>query len=159
MEDEWQTLKKGSGMFRIVVLLVLAIGFFALPSFSPSGPRAETLSAEERAINAVIEAQLAAFKRHDAEAAFSHAAPDIQARFQTAENFIAAVATQYLPLYSPKRVAFLGLVQEDGATIQRLKVLGPEGGEYIAYYPMERQSDGVWKIGGCHLEPVAGLDA
>ena len=140
-------------MPRMLISLVVAALFLL-----PSGAMAETLSKKEQAINAVISAQLDAFRHHDAAAAFSLAAPDIQARFQSAENFIAAVATQYLPLYSSKRVEFLGLAEEGTDAIQRLKVLGSDGKEYIAYYPMELQPDGSWKIGGCHVEPIAGLD-
>ena len=148
-------------MSRLLFSLILVVGLF-LP---PAATGQESLSAEERAINAVIQAQLDAFKNHDADAAFALAAPGIQARFRTAEAFISMVAAQYLPLYSPKRTEFLGLVEEGAAVIQRLKVLGPDDNEYIAYYPMERQANGSWKIGGCYIEPFTeseptpGVDA
>ncbi|MEW5704428.1 MAG: DUF4864 domain-containing protein [Pseudomonadota bacterium] len=142
-------------MSRLLSTFVLVIGFLLPHALAAKGP----LTAEESAINTVIQAQLDAFRRHDAKAAFSYAAPGIQAKFRTAENFISMVATQYLPLYSPKRVEFLGLSQERGGVLQRLKVLGPDDREYVAYYPMERQPDGSWRIGGCFIEPAAGFDA
>ncbi len=136
-------------MARLLFSLILGVGLF-LP---PAATGQEPLAAEEPAINAVIQAQLDAFKNHDADAAFALAAPGIKARFRTAEDFISMIATQYLPLYSPKRTEFLGRVKKGAAVIQRLKVLGPDDNEYIAYYPMERQADGIWKIGGCYIEP------
>lgn len=142
-------------MARLLFSLILVGGLF-LP---PAATGQELSSSEERAINAVIQAQLDAFKNHDADAAFALAAPGIKARFQTAEDFISMVAAQYLPLYNPKQTEFLGFVEEGPAVIQRLKVLGPDGNEYIAYYPMERQADGIWKIGGCYIEPFAAEPA
>ncbi|MGB1548220.1 MAG: DUF4864 domain-containing protein [Alphaproteobacteria bacterium] len=142
-------------MPRLLVSFLLVVGLFV--PFAAGGE--ESLSAgEERAINTVIQAQINAFKNHDADAAFALAAPGIQAKFQTAENFISMVATQYLPLYSPKRTEFLGLVADGAAVIQRVKVVGPDDNEYIAYYPMERQENGSWKIGGCYIEPVTEPD-
>jgi hypothetical protein len=30
-------------------------------------------------------------------------------------------------------------------------VVGPDGLSYLAYYTMERQADGSWRINGCYL--------
>ena len=30
-------------------------------------------------------------------------------------------------------------------------VIGPDGLAYLAYYTMERQADGTWRISGCYL--------
>jgi hypothetical protein len=41
---------------------------------------------------------------------------------------------------------------------QKMIVVGPDGKSYIALY-MEKQSDGTWRIAGCTLLEIPGLDA
>ena len=36
-------------------------------------------------------------------------------------------------------------------TVRSLFVIGPDGHAYMAFYTMERQPDGSWRISGCHL--------
>ena len=33
-------------------------------------------------------------------------------------------------------------------------MVGPDGLSYLAYYTMERQADGTWRISGCFLVRV-----
>ena len=103
------------------------------------------------AIRAVIEDQLAAFRRDDAAAAFAHASARIQARFQTPEIFMRMVRGGYQPVYRPRLVEFRDIFEWHGLPTQRVYLVGPDGVPVIALYPMERQPDGNWKIDGCTL--------
>ena len=117
--------------------------------------RAEPIEAGDRAaIRAVIENQIAAFRRDDAEAAFGYAAPSIQAMFGTPENFIRMVRQDYQAVYRPREVEFRELEMRHGIPTQRVLVVGPDGTPKLALYPMQRQPDGAWRIAGCTLVPA-----
>jgi Domain of unknown function (DUF4864) len=60
-------------------------------------------------IRSIIEQQLQAFQSDNSAAAFALASPDIQAQFQTPENFMKMVKTGYLPVYRPRSVVFEGM--------------------------------------------------
>ncbi|MFP6745039.1 MAG: DUF4864 domain-containing protein [Alphaproteobacteria bacterium] len=114
--------------------------------------QSESLSDDDRqAIRAVIADQLAAFQRDDGAAAFAQATPNIQAIFQSPEVFMRMVREAYQPVYRPSQVEFREVVDFRGAPAQRVFLVGPDGIAVIALYPMERQSDGTWRINGCYL--------
>ena len=128
----------------LAVILLLAPGL---------ARAAETLSDGDRAaIRQVIESQLAAFKRDDGAAAYGYATPMIQQKFGTAENFMAMVKTGYPAVYRPQAVEFRELASDDAmGVVQKVFFIGPDGRGVLAYYPMERQPDGSWKINGCFV--------
>jgi uncharacterized protein DUF4864 len=113
---------------------------------------AATLGAADRAaIRAVIEEQLAAFQRDDEIAAFDLASPTIQQQFRSSGNFMRMVRNGYLPVYRPRSVQFGDIETVEGAIIQRVELVGPDGAPALAHYVMERQPDGSWRINGCFL--------
>ncbi len=128
--------------------------FFALPAVAQTMP-SDVGEADKQAIRMVIEEQLGAFQRDDAQAAFAQASPNIQAIFQTPDRFMAMVRGGYPPVYRPRQVEFRDIVDIDGAPTQRVFIIGPDGAPVMALYPMELQADGTWKIGGCYLIPAA----
>ena len=121
--------------------------------FNTAAPAAETLTPADRgAIRAVIEEQLEAFRRDDAEAAFGLAAPGIQHTFVTPERFMIMVRRGYRQVYRPSVVEFRELRHvEDVGPVQSVYFEGQDGDAVMALYPMERQPDGSWRINGCHL--------
>jgi hypothetical protein len=129
--------------FATIILCLWATGLLA---------QSVTLSDDDRlAIQAVITDQLDAFQRDDGPAAFAQATPDIQARFQSAANFMRMVRDAYQPVYRPRQVEFRDVVDFHDAPAQRVFLIGPDGVPVIALYPMARQEDGSWRIDGCYL--------
>lgn len=128
--------------WSVIALVVLAVAGAA---------RAGPPQAERAAIVALIEKQVDAFRRDDGAAAFAFASPGIQARFGTPENFIRMVTESYRPVYRPRRMTFLDLVEADGVVAQKVLVEGPDGETVLAVYPVQRQPDGSWRIDGCML--------
>jgi Domain of unknown function (DUF4864) len=106
---------------------------------------------EREAIHGVIQRQLDAFRADDGGAAFSYASPGIQGMFGDAAHFMAMVKSGYPMVYRPRSATFGGLVEIDGQTVQKLRLIGPDGQPALALYFMERESDGSWKIDGCQL--------
>jgi Tfp pilus assembly protein PilP len=115
------------------------------------------LSAEDReAIQQVIRKQLDAFQRDDEAEAFSYAAPAIQARFKTPAEFMRMVRSEYEAVYRPRSTRFLEAFLLNGQVMQPLEVEAPDTSIIVAFYFMERQADGTWRISGCLLGTPEG---
>jgi len=126
-------------------------------AFATGAPADEPLSTGDRdSIRSVIESQLDAFRRDDADDAFSFAAPIIREKFGNAVTFIEMVRTGYRPVYRPSEVVFRDIDMSGTLPIQEVLVVDREGGSFIAHYPMQRQPDGHWLIAGCFLSPFEG---
>ena len=113
-------------------------------------------AADAKAIRAVVQAQLDAFARDDADQAFSYAAPDIRSQFGNAQTFMRMVKIGYPAVYRPASVTFLKPEHDDGATWQAVQLSDAEGQVWIATYRMQRQKNKLWRINGCTLEKSAG---
>lgn len=118
--------------------------------FIPAASAQPVSAADEIAIRRTIEAQMEAFRRDDDAAAFSHASPMIQGMFGTAANFVAMVRTLYAPVHRPRSVDFTDLAEENGALVQKVELIGPDGQPALALYTMVRGPNG-WLIDGCRL--------
>lgn len=131
-------------------LVALLLATFAPAQADGTGPSA----ADRAAIRRVIGAQLEAFKRHDAKAAFAHAAPAIQELFGTPETFMVMVQREYPPIYRPRSFTFGELEVVAGELTQHVTVVGEDGSAAAAFYLMARQGDGSWRVLGCILVPI-----
>jgi len=125
-------------------LLFVAAPLLACAQPYVSGPDAA-------AVREVIEAQIDAFRRDDAQRAFSFAAPGIRQQFGTAENFMRMVQASYAVVYRPQSVRFEKLEVVDDELFQPVRLTDAQGRAWIALYAMERQPDGSWRINGCQL--------
>jgi hypothetical protein len=132
-------------MARALCLLLLALA----PALAPA--QAPVSDADARAVRKVIEAQLDAFQHDDAARAFSYAAAGIQESFGTPENFMTMVRTAYSVVYRPKSVAFDAPQRAGRELVQPVRLTDSDGHAWIALYPMLREADGTWRIGGCQL--------
>ena len=142
-------------IFGLSLALVLALAGHAAPARAES---AADLGGDELAsIRNVIEQQLQAFQVDDGTRAFEFASPDIQRMFQSPDRFMAMVRQGYRPVYRPREVNFLDLIDVGGVPTQRVLLVGPDGDVVTAYYAMERQADGTWKIDGCVLQGAPDL--
>lgn len=134
----------------LLILLALAAWPAPAPAAIPEADRA--------AIQATIEAQIDAFRRNDDAAAFALASPMIQGMFETQDRFMAMVRTLYPPVHRPRLVDFGELVKIDGALVQKVELIGPDGTPALALYTMIRGPDG-WRINGVALTASEKLAA
>ena len=131
-----------------VFQFVLPAFFVALQALMPA--HAEALSAkDEKAVQAVVQSQLAAFAKDDADAAFSYAAPELRKTIGNASAFMAMVKNSYPVVYRPASVAFLKPESAGDDVIQRAQMLDASGASYLAVYSLQRQKDKTWRISGC----------
>jgi Domain of unknown function (DUF4864) len=103
----------------------------------------------------VINAQLEAFRRDDASAAYSLAAPEIRNLFRTPGEFMRMVRIGYKAVYRPRSVRFLHHFVVAAQPVQPLEIVTAEDHLIVAYYVMQRQRDGSWKIAGCSFKRAA----
>ena len=132
---------------RAFLFAVPAI-FVALQTLIPVHARA--LSAkDEKAVQAVVQSQLAAFARDDADNAFSYAAPELRKTIGNASAFMAMVKNSYPVVYRPASVAFLKAEGSGDDVVQKVQMLDASGTSYLAVYSLQRQKDKTWRISGC----------
>lgn len=132
-------------------ILLLSALLSALSIMPASGQSTELPKADGNAIVAVIQSQLSALQADQAAKAFSYASPGIQSMFGTPDRFMQMVRSGYRAVYRPREVQFLDLVIDQGRLAQRVLFVGPDGVPVLAYYFMERQPDGSWRISGVTL--------
>jgi len=102
-------------------------------------------------IRHVIERQIEAFRRDDAQGAFALASPGVQEVFGTPERFLETVRASYRAVYRPATYAFDDLVVIGADVVQRIALTDGAGQPWLAYYAMQRQRDGTWRASGCRL--------
>ena len=141
-------------MLRSILVIVLW-GLMSVASL------ADSISATDKAeFQRIITAQITAFRADDGPAAYDFAAPVVRNIFPTPEIFMAMVKQGYPQVYRPQSFNFTeALIDPMGRPAQKMTVVGPDGKSYTALYSMEKQADGTWRISGCTLLEIPGLDA
>jgi hypothetical protein len=141
-------------MLRSVLMIVL-LAFMSVAALAQS--ISET---EKTEFQRIITAQISAFRADDGPTAYSFAAPVVRNIFPTPEIFMSMVKRGYPQVYRPQSFNFTeALIDPLGRPAQKMLVVGPDGKTYEALYSMEKQPDGTWRISGCTLLEVPGLDA
>lgn len=129
-------------------LLALSAAFLALQALVPL--HAEAISAkDEKAVQTVVQSQLTAFAKDDADKAFSYAAPELRKTIGSSSAFMAMVKNSYPVVYRPASVAFLKPESSGDEVIQRVQMLDASGASWLAVYSLQRQKDKTWRISGC----------
>ena len=130
---------------------------FALAVLIGLGVPANAVSDADRlAVQQTIERQLNAFLADDAAAAYSFAAPNITARFPTADIFMQMVEQGYPQVHRWRSYEFAALEEMPQGLRQDVDIVDAAGEFWTATYTLERQADGSWKITGCYLQKKPG---
>ena len=137
------------------ILMITLLGFMTLSA------SAQSISATEKSeFQRIIAAQINAFQADDGPTAYSFAAPVVRKIFPTPEIFMSMVKRGYPQVYRPQSFNFTeALIDPMGRPAQKMLVVGPDSKTYEALYSMEKQPDGTWRISGCTLLEIPGLDA
>ena len=134
------------------------IAVFILLALVIAGPAVGGSERElRRDVITVIKGQMDAFRRDDGPGACAVAAPVIKRKFATPDTFMEMVRCHYGPVYRPQEVVFQDLRQSPRGPVQDVLLVGPDGQAVLAYYFMERQPDGSWKVAGVQLVPAPDL--
>lgn len=119
---------------------------------APLGAQAEDATVASRT---VIEKQIDAFLKDDADTAYSFAAPGIKARYPDKAAFFEMVKRSYSPVYQPGNYAFgrSRSVSDGAMVVHEVLISGRDGKDWKALYQLLRQPDGTYRIGGVALLP------
>ena len=132
--------------------LVSMVAFALLAAVLPARAGDDAVDAADgAAIRGIIERQIAAFAKDDAATAFGFASPGIQQQFGSPETFLRMVQQSYQAVYRPRSVSFGEARRLGDTVVQQVDVVGPDGLGAHAFYTMEYEGDGSWRIGGCTL--------
>ena len=134
-----------------VLVMLLVFQAISLPAHAGNLP-----AADAKSVRAVVEGQLAAFAKDDANKAFSFAAPNVREALGSAANFMSMVRSDYPVVYRPASVAFLKAEGGDGDVIQRVQMVDTSGEVWLATYSLQKQKDKSWRITGCTVVAYKG---
>lgn len=133
---------------RLLAAGVLLVSLGWLPT---AGAATALSAADEKSVRSVIQAQLAAFAKDDAAAAFSYAAPNVRKAFGSPAVFLKLVQNDYPVVYRPASVAFLKPEGQANDAIQRVQMEDANGDSWLATYTLQRQKNKSWRITGCSV--------
>ena len=120
---------------------------------APDAPKAPPIPAGEiDRIQRVIASQVQAFREGDLETAYGFAAPGIQQLFPSPEIFGAMVERGYGQIFSAYRYEFLDMRGTAQTPVQLVQFIGTDLAIALAFYLMETQPDGQWRIAGVHIQ-------
>ncbi|KPQ28947.1 MAG: hypothetical protein HLUCCX14_08650 [Marinobacter excellens HL-55] len=139
---------KGINISKAAVLVVIGVVAMALLW----SPRPMASDADEQIRDAIL-SQIEAFANNDGDQAWAHASEGIQRRFGSSQVFLNMVREAYPAVHSATAIEFTERVPHGSFDIQTVRLQGPEGKRWDAYYRME-QGDGAWKIAGVRLQPA-----
>lgn len=130
-------------------LVVFAAGLAA--AFTTSMAQADETT-DRKESQAVIEAQLEAFKQGDSAKAFSYATPNIQTMFGDAETFMQMVREGYDVVVKPVTVRFVKFETDGMNALHAVQMVDRQKTLWNVYYVLEKRSDGTWRISSCETE-------
>jgi Domain of unknown function (DUF4864) len=135
-------LRRVAGWLATTVAAWMLVGPVLAAPFTPT---------DEKSVRIVIQGQLAALARDDADKAFTFAAPNVREAVGTAKRFLAMVRKNYPMIYRPASAAFLKPEGHDDLVIQRVQILDADDNDWLAIYSLQRQKDRAWRITGCKV--------
>ncbi|MBW0148110.1 DUF4864 domain-containing protein [Marinobacter arenosus] len=114
-----------------------------------------SLQAEDKdaAIRNTILLQIEAFANDDDEAAWTIASDGIKRRFGSSDVFLSMVREAYPAVHRASAIEFAERVPHGPFEIQVVRLEGPEGKRWDAYYRMVL-IDGEWKVAGVRVKPA-----
>ena len=125
--------------------------FAALSTFLVPASAAPLTPTDEKAVRTVVENQLAAFAKDDANKAFAYAAANVREAAGNAAGFLDMVRRGYPVVYRHTAVAFLKAEGKDDAVVQRVQMTDADGASWLATYTLERRKGKPWRITGCQV--------
>jgi hypothetical protein len=131
--------------------MLRALALWLLLAAAPALAEPAVTAEDFAEIRAVINRQLDAFRRDDAQGAFALVSPGVQQTFGTPQRFLDVVRAAYRPMLRTASVRFLEPVVFGGDAVQPVQLTDRSGSVWLAYYAMQRQKDGSWRANGCHL--------
>ncbi len=111
---------------------------------------------DKKQIADAVMKQLAAFRNKDAKTAYELAAPLAQSEFSSPEHFLNELGDMYDWFSMAKMKDMDGIDMSEALPRQRILLTSPTGRQWLAYFTVEKQQGGAWKILGFMVEEASG---
>lgn len=144
--------RKSTTLFAKIWKAWLTLFVFGLLIAIWQSPAKAAPSDDKQASQAVIEAQLDAFRKDDAKQAFEYAAPSIQRAFGSPDNFVNMVKRNYDVVYRPASVRFIRFDGNGAYAAHAVQMIDQNKVLWNVYYELQRRPQGDWRISGCEIE-------
>jgi hypothetical protein len=131
----------------------------ALVLLAASTPSGALEAADRAALRNMVEQQIEAFRRDDADAAYAFASPGLQSLFSTPERFLKMVREGYGPVHRARSYTFGPDRDTLAGPDLSLRIQDGDGVDWDAVYSFERTPEGAWRISGCRLVKAPGETA
>ncbi|MDX2465515.1 MAG: DUF4864 domain-containing protein [Porticoccus sp.] len=145
-------MKRKSNNYTFFVFAAM----FSLLLSSASAMADGVSSANVKAVQLVINGQIAALKSGDYQSAYSFAAPNVKAAFPSAKIFISMVENGYRPLYHHSSYVFGKNTVSNGEVYQEIIVSDDARKLWQFIYILSQQQDQSWKITNVMMYPFEG---
>jgi len=131
----------------------------AAPTPPAATPTAFTHPAGSVEARAIIERQLDAFKRNDADSAFALASPGLKETYSNPHNFMESVRSGETPFFKRRMTEYHDFVTSGDDAAQSVVLVDDDSYVWTVVYKLSRQPDGSWLIDGVVLVKSDALDA
>jgi hypothetical protein len=108
---------------------------------------------------AIIQQQLDAFKRNDADSAFALASPGLKETYSNPHNFMDSVRSGETPFFKRRMTEYHDFVAAGDDAAQSVVLVDDDSYVWTVVYKLARQPDGSWLIDGVVLVKSDALDA
>lgn len=142
-------------MKRWLVIFGLVCGLSGLAAPAQAGPLGDITTADAIAIHDVVQAQLEAFAKDDAVAAFELATLEKRVLIGSPDNFMRLIRELYEPIYRHKMLIYSRPEVVHGNAVQLVRVTDRQSKVWVAIFWMQQDDNLQWKIDGCHLLETA----
>ena len=130
----------------------------AAPPGEATAPDAADVPGAEAQIDAVIGAQLDAFRARDTDGAWRFASQNIQRLFGNPRQFGLMVQQLYPMVWDNSDARYVSQRSQDGYVFQQVMIQDPQGRLHMLEYAMIK-TPGGWRIDGVSILPAPDVGA
>ncbi|MGV3741658.1 MAG: DUF4864 domain-containing protein [Burkholderiaceae bacterium] len=137
--------------FSAAVLSVILLTLIAMACAN----KAYEKDAQE--IRSVIQSQLHAVSRDDAEVAFSFTSTSTRGELGSPDDFMDLIRHDFPMLYRHRQVMFEEPDIDVNHATQIVQFIDEKDSVWVGIYKMQREKNGSWKVAGCQLIETASV--
>ncbi len=139
------------------LLIALRVLMFSLLAALTSGVRAEEPAPVADEWQAVISAQIVAFRTHDAKAALSYAAAPFQTFKDPEAFYLMIIGSGYGPIATSRSHSFGQFkMLDEGQVLQEVYIVDSDQRLYEAIYALGKE-EGGWRVQGVQMVKQEGM--
>lgn len=133
-------------LFAAMVAATPALAADRIELAFQADPALQAVQATSTAVRSVIERQIDAVRKQDANSAFAVVAPKLKQQFANGKTYLNVIKAQFPAIADARLVAFGDLRETSFGTAQLVTISDARGEPWVAFFLMD-QDKGEWRIG------------